>query len=76
MELSNRASSTTTWTNSYSDSIGELRDLGGLLFYRLLQQAVITKPVPYGEIVEKSIGSINPLFTEFQQYPEPSPAGV
>jgi len=23
-----------------------------------------------------SIGSINPLFTEFQQYPEPSPAGV
>ena len=29
-----------------------------------------------GHVTARSIGSINPLFAEFQQYPEPCPAGV
>ncbi|MCP3877537.1 MAG: IS1595 family transposase, partial [Sulfitobacter sp.] len=28
----------------------------GMLFYRLLQQAVVTPPVPYGDVVSKNTG--------------------
>lgn len=37
--------------NSYSGSTGERLGPGGLLFYRLLQQAVATGPVTYGDVV-------------------------
>ena len=48
----------------------ELLDRGAMR----IDQAFSNQPELQADLA--SIGSINPLFTEFQQYPEPSPAGV
>ena len=47
MARSSRGIWTPTWTSSCSASTAALRASRGMLFYRLLQQAVVTEPVTY-----------------------------